>query len=459
MNIAFVLLPSFNPDKPPLSLAYLKSYNSNLNVNIRCFDFNIDLYSKVDAKDKALWSCENFMLWENDNDFNKLSIIDDNLIDDWINEIMKIDPAIIGFSTYGTNMRLTVRVGEKIRRLSKDIFILLGGPDVFTHRNNFEIPYLKFADAIVLGEGEDITKKIIESIEKNGFITPMPGVLTKIGNCFAGEEKAGLIEDLDSMPFPDYEDFEFKKYKEPGQVPLLFSRGCTNKCRFCFETMFWQKFRIRSVNNILEEINQILVKYDGKKFNFSLNDSLINGDFALLDEFCNRVINKNMNIGWWGMARIDKRMDKKFVSKMVKAGCRSLSYGVESGSQKVLDLMHKQYQVNDIEKCIKDTFNAGIKPGVSLVVGFPGESEDDFNETVEIIKRTGKYIAYVNISSMCIIPCTFIDRDQYNIGIIKNTSMDWADLDGKNTFAIRSNRMNRLTAVVNEYVGKAVSFK
>ena len=318
--------------------------------------------------------------------------------------------------------------------------------------------HLRFIDAIILGEGEEMLRKIIKSIHEKGFIAPIEGVLVKIGDCFAGDGKPGLISNLDSIPLPDYDDFDISKYKEPGQLPLIFSRGCVNRCAFCFETVFWQKFRVRTVANIIKEIEHILMKYNRRIFNFSMNDSLINGDFRLLDEFCSTVIDRKMGIGWWGMARIDKRMNIRLLKKLVRAGCVSLAYGIESGSQKVLDLMQKHYALQEIEHCIKDTFKAGIKIGISVIVGFPGEEEKDFMETCELVKRIASYVSYVNISSLGIIPFTKISEERYKLGIVENDSLNWSILDKKNTLSIRVDRVNRLAEVAHKYVGKTYTF-
>ena len=186
---------------------------------------------------------------------------------------------------------------------------------------------------------------------------------------------------------------------------------------------------------------------------------MINGDIKVLETFCDIIIKNKINIGWWGMARIDIRMDRNFIEKMVKAGCRSLSYGIESGSQKVLDLMRKNYTLKDIEKSIVDTYEAGIKPGISLLVGFPGENEEDFNMTCGLVKKLGKYLSYVNISPLGIIPRTPIDTIKEKIGLRVEDSINWLTADGKNTPQVRIDRVNILADIANEYVGKVSAFE
>jgi len=454
MNIALVLAPSYNPNTPPLSLAYLKSYIQDKDVKVRCFDLNIDLYSRIDPKDKSLWNDIDALSWVENNKFNLLDAGRDGIINEWVDKIMSFKPRIVGFSTYNTNHMFSAKLAEMIKKIDKDIFVIFGGPEISMYRFNFEIQHLKFLDAIILGEGEEAARKLVISIKENGFIAPEPGTLVKIGGCFAGDGECKLIDSMDSIPFPSYEDFDITKYKEPGQLPLLFSRGCIGKCAFCFERVFWRKYRHRSCDNIIKEIENILTRYNRDIFNFAINDSLINGDLRLLQEFCDAVIKKKLNIGWWGMARIDARMDKKYIKKMFEAGCRSLAFGVESGSQKVVDLMKKGYNLKDIETCIIDTKKAGIKVGISLLMGFPGEEEDDFKKTCGLVERLGQCLSYVNISTLGIIPLTPIERDKFKLGInadIKD-SRDWSNLEGTNNLSVRLDRLNRLSGVVDKYV-------
>jgi len=460
MNVALILTPSYNPDKPPLSLAYLKSYNQRDDINIKCFDLNIDLYSRVSDLNKKFWNSGNVSSWMDKEKLDSLDFIDDRIISLWTNEIMAFNPRIVGFSVYSTNLILALKISKKIKEASKDVFILFGGPGIFTYRSNSDACFLDPVDATILGEGEELLRKVIESVDNKGFIMPAPSILIRREKYFMEkEESTFLIENLDEIPFPDYDDFDLKKYKEPGQLPLLFSRGCVGKCAFCYETVFWRKFRSRRAETVIKEINHLLNKYDNRIFNFSFNDSLINGDIKVLETFCNIIIENKMNIGWWGMARIDTRMDRDFIKKMIEAGCKSLAYGIESGSQKVLDLMGKRYTLKDIEKSIVNTYEAGIKPGISLLVGFPGEDEEDFNMTCSLVKKLGKYLSYVNIAPLGIIPGTLVDRNKEKLGLHVEDSINWGTSDGKNTLEVRIDRVNILADIANEYVGKVSAFE
>jgi coproporphyrinogen III oxidase-like Fe-S oxidoreductase len=158
------------------------------------------------------------------------------------------------------------------------------------------------------------------------------------------------------------------------------------------------------------------------------------------------------------MARINGQMTEEFLNKMVKAGCKQIAYGIESGSQKVLNLMHKDYNVSIIDEVILNTYKAGIKPGINLMLGFPGEGEEDFRQTCELAKRNGKYLFYVNITTLGIEPLTDIYINRIKMGIDFKNSVDWQTADGTNNYKIRTKRAKKLEKVINDYVGKAVTF-
>lgn len=457
MKVTLALCPQANPDKPPLSLAYLGAYLTEKNIEVKCFDFNIELYFKLDSEKKNLWNPQSYVEWTDKNLYNSTNLVDELIIQEWAEEIGRTRPEIIGFSLLSTNVFTTLRLAKKIKARIKNIKIIFGGPEVYRllGMNNYEI--FNYADMLIIGEGEQNLYKVVSSINDNIKILPGEGIIIGKRDVLLDNHTFNLIDNIDEIPFPNYDWFPLDKYKEKGQqLPLVFSRGCIGRCSFCFEKRYWKKFRCRSVDNLIEEINGIRKKYG--IWRFALNDSLINGNMQFLSEFCDKVLSENIKVAWWGMARINSQMTEEFLNKMVRAGCQQIAYGIESGSQKVLNLMHKNYDVNTIDSVILNTYKAGIKPGINLMLGFPGEEEEDFLQTCEFVKRNGKYFFYVNISTLGIEPFTDIYESRIRLGVDFKDSVNWQISDGKNNYEIRKERAMRLSEIVNEYTGKAISF-
>ncbi len=456
MRVTLVLCPQANPDKPPLSLAYLAANLIAQGIDVRCFDLNIELFSKQPAEKKKLWESMMEPLWFDIERLKDAGLISDSIFDDWVEKIEKTAPEIVGFSLLATTYHVTTRIAEKLKNRNPNLKIVFGGPEVYRLFGLGNLDVLNCADALILGEGEETLVKAALSLKEKGHFVAGEGILTREGKKFTGEENIQLICPLDVISFPKYELFPLELYKERGQLPLIFSRGCVGRCTFCFERAYWKKFRQRSVDNVIREIQSIRERFG--VYCFSLNDSLLNGDMSFLKEFCERVIGEKIRVQWWGMARVDGRMSEEFIRKMKRAGCQSLAYGVESGSQRVLDLMRKDCSVSLIDDVITNTWKAGIKPGINLLLGFPGEEEIDFQQTCELVKRHGEHIAYVNISTLGIEPFTDVHARRHELGINLLDTSHWQTADGKNDSKLRRERAERLSEIIGRYVGKANNF-
>ena len=120
----------------------------------------------------------------------------------------------------------------------------------------------------------------------------------------------------------------------------------------------------------------------------------------------------------------------------------------------MLNLMHKDYTIPQIEEVIQDTCRAGIKPGINILLGFPGEGNYEFNETCGFVKRNSRFISYVNVSTLGIEPYTGIYLNIENYGIKMKGSTDWLSRDGTNNFQIRNQRAAILNGIIRQYVNR-----
>jgi len=181
------------------------------------------------------------------------------------------------------------------------------------------------------------------------------------------------------------------------------------------------------------------------------NDSLINGVPRELEKFCDLVIDGGLKFRWSGMALIRKELTHEFLAKMKRAGCFHLSWGLESGCQDVLDLMHKSFfDMILAKKVIKLVHEVGISQSVSLIAGFPGETEEMFIKTKEFITEYKDYFA-VSIQPMMIAKNSpvYIKPEQFGIKD-RNDWLQWQTIDGTNTYDIRLQRVEMLRSVLGE---------
>jgi len=328
-------------------------------------------------------------LWNNFSDteklfLNKLSINLENeakvLLD---NEIK-----IIGFSSYISNIQYSILLANIIKKKNPSIKIVFGGPTTaFMPMRDFLIES-KVADFVVVGEGEHAILQIANDVFLNNNILYNVLYSSNIApeELKPNESITKFINDLDELPFPDFSDFKlssyFSKSKKYISLPITGSRGCVYRCSYCSETAFWRRYRQRSVKSIIGEIKNNIKLYDATTLHF--NDSLINGNIKWLHEFCDTLINENINIQWISYATL-KNIDNKLLLKLKKSGCVRLVYGVEHVTSKVLKSVNKISSIAKTKEILLNTVNSGIVTIANMIYGLTYESDVDYLELLNFV--------------------------------------------------------------------------
>ena len=174
---------------------------------------------------------------------------------------------------------------------------------------------------------------------------------------------------------------------------MFTSRGCINRCTYCYEARQWGKYRFRHADNIVAEMEYYVEQW--KPAHLFFRDSLIDGNLKEFGKMCDLIIEKKLPVLWSGMARIHPRMDREFLQKAYRAGCRALLFGVESGSRRVKDHMKKNVKNEVEERVIRDCAEVGIHVGAFIIVGYVNETEEDFQATLDYIRRNHNYIGSI----------------------------------------------------------------
>jgi radical SAM superfamily enzyme YgiQ (UPF0313 family) len=290
---------------------------------------------------------------------------------DEIDRIVEFKPDVIGFSLYFCNNQSVAWAIPKIREKLPNAIILAGGSQVIQEK----LRYPELFDYIVKGEGEQIFLDLLEKIENKTPITERVLVYPK-------DKKI----DLDSMPWPDYSDFDLSLYQYGAAVGSEISRGCIAKCEYCIETQFW-RYRGRVATTVVDEIEYQYKTFGVRAIHFV--DSLVNGNLKELRAFALGVTSRGMtDLNWSGYARADGRMDLEYLQDLKNGGSKALNFGAESGSNRVLQLMRKNVTREEMEQNFIDIKTAGILGFSNWLVGFPGEEIKDLAETLIFIWRT-----------------------------------------------------------------------
>lgn len=459
MKVAFLFLPPWDPKYPSYAAALFKASTKEAGHEFIEFDLNVDLYNAADKADKKLWDGQVANLWSVDYDhiINKYA----GYLDSYLEKIFKNEIDLYAVSINHYSMHLGLFMARKIKERNSEAIILFGGPQCFPSYDGIKVLENKCVDAICTGEGDVIWPKVLEHFnEYRNLQIDIPGICyKKDDDTITDNGVPELVKDLNSIPFADYSDIDFAKYGNAYHFSIMTSRGCINTCAFCSERPNYYKYRFRNAENIFNEIAKQLSDLQnnpsiplGKKIvpYISFNDSLIDGVPKELEKFCDLVIASGLNFIWGGMALIRKELTSALLLKMKKAGCHALAWGLESGCQEVLNLMHKKYfDMKLAKEVIKLVRTAGITQSISLIAGFPGETEEMFLETKEFVEEYKDYFI-VGVQPMMIAKNSLVYDKPEDFGVAcVDDWLKWQTIDGTNNYEVRLKRVELLKSTID----------
>jgi len=315
-----------------------------------------------------------------------------------------IDSVITDFEPNFIGVTLTIvcipQTYEYLKMLKKKhgIPIIAGGP----HPNALPEEVLSNgADIVVIGEGEETIKDLADYFLGRKDLTKIPGICySRSDGTFHYTPKRPLIKNLDSIPFPDFSDFPIEYYtgsRDPDSNPLFWSvfssRGCPFNCTFCSShNVFGRTIRIRSANNVFEEIKSIVNKFGAKKITFQDDEILCDKKRFL--EICHLLIESEIKVKFTIRTRIDS-IDSDVLKHGLKAGLRRISFGIESWNNDTLFKINKKYDTLRIHKGFKKLSEVNF-PYISFnnIIGFPWENQEHLNNNLNEITKIPSNIAF-----------------------------------------------------------------
>jgi radical SAM superfamily enzyme YgiQ (UPF0313 family) len=283
-------------------------------------------------------------------------------------------PAVLGFSIVHANRWGGIDIARIARRVLPEVKIVFGGiGTTFLWKHllkNFEE-----IDFAILGEGEYSFFNLVQCIEKGDYeeVEHIKGISFRKKGKIVKTDKADVIQDLDQLPIPS-KYFEFQH--------LSSSRGCAANCTFCGSPQFWgRKVRFHSPDYFVEQMEQLYHK--GVTF-FYISDDTFTMRTDRVIQICKKIIEKNLKITWFAISRVN-HVNDEMLYWMRKAGCIQISYGVESGSEKIRAMLNKNITTDDIKRAFTMTIRYGILARAYFIYGSPGENGKTIQETIDLI--------------------------------------------------------------------------
>ena len=294
---------------------------------------------------------------------------------------------VIGMTSTTLTYKSALKVAALAKEVSPSCTTVLGGCHAtFWDENALkECPSL---DVIVRREGEITLIELLKKLESKDDLVGVQGITFRgsDGGIIRNEDRP-FIENLDDLPIPAHHLLPLNSLKKLGKVifPLTTSRGCVYWCDFCTAVrMFGKRYRMRSPINVVNEIETIMRKFGATQFTFY--DDAFTVDPNRSEQICDEIMRRKLRIQWDCETRVDM-VTKELLQKMKASGCIAVWFGVESGSQRILEKMHKRIKLEQTKKAYKMAHDLGLMTVASVVLGFPGDTEETVWETVNFVKQ------------------------------------------------------------------------
>lgn len=320
-----------------------------------------------------------------------INIIDLNLFDNpeeiLAASLRELRPDVIGLTATTAVVHKIVDIAKVARSIIPNVTIVAGGP----HPTAVPDDLLKNSqiDIVVSGEGDRIFKSIVEGQD----LKVIPNIYYKVNGRIAHSDILDTaIEDLDSLEFPAYFLYDIHKYTASKifarKSPLAFietSRGCYSHCVYCNKNIHGYKLRQKSPKRVVDEM-EYLLKLGFKEIH--IIDDVFTADMKRAYEICEEILRRGMKFPWYprGGIRVD-RVNKELLRIMKKSGCYRVPFGIESGSQRVLDAIKKRITLKQAENAVRIAKEAGLEVECYFMIGLPTETEKDILSSISFAKK------------------------------------------------------------------------
>lgn len=300
--------------------------------------------------------------------------------------IIDFEPDVIGFTALSMEIDSALRFASIARQAVDKVTIVIGGPHVSavprSVLSNMSVDY------IFRGEAEKGFSYFLKNFSSSNRLNA-PGLGYRNGKDIILNEPE-LIDDLDSLPFPDYKKIQLEKYpkmyfmKRFPAAPIMSSRGCPFECTFCAgHRISGRKWRPRSVKNIIKEILYLHKEYGIREIdfwddNFSLNK-------ARVEEFCRSLEALGEDFIWWCPNGVHlNTLDRDILIKMKESGCYAIAFGIESGSERIQKDMQKRLSFKKLKEMVEFSRKIGLRTQGFFIIGYPTENKKDILKTIKL---------------------------------------------------------------------------
>lgn len=435
-NIALVASAQLGLARAPAGLAFLAGVCEHLEVEHRIWDLNLELYTRNSQS-----------VWDNYNEYtyNDLDLLPEPLkeksklfLAEIVNEIKQSNADCIAVTVFSyVQMQWTEWFLNTCKQIIPNVPVILGGPGVSSvyqlrHTDKMFGEWAaqnQLTDYYVLGEGDQVFPAFLQGT------TDLPG-LNYINKPQTWQPQ---IENMDEQIRPSYKKINLNNYQSPNNkkiITLNGSRGCVRRCTFCDVGAQWKKFKYRSGRSLADEIQKH--HKDTGVTDFWFSDSLINGSMKQFNELLETLKQyqlTDLHFSGQFIVRPSQSHPERMYKLMAETGFTHIAVGIESGSERIRDHMGKKFSNQDIDYHLSMCERYGITNYFLTIVGYPTETEEDFEATLDMYRRYQRYVINhtilgINLKyTMTILPNTPISTMQQELDVEwihgEGNQMEW----------------------------------
>lgn len=364
--------------------------------------------------------------------------------EDYLSRAIAFRPDAVILEVSTASMAADLRQASRIKEACPDAKVAFCGIHVDMYRPGF-LDDCPIADFVMKGEYDFVVLDLIKALEGGGDFSKVSNLIYRDGSGQPREtERQESIADLDSLPWPARRHLPMLNYHDcPGGIPapslqMWSSRGCPFKCTFCAwpQIMYADnRYRTRDPVDIVDEIEAMKKEYGMRSFYF--DDDTFNIGKRRILKLCEEIRRRNLNMPWAAMSRADTS-DRETLIAMRDAGLIGIKYGVESGSQDLVDNAEKNLDLARVEETCRITKELGIRTHLTFSFGLPGETWETARKTIDFAKKLDPDT--LQFSLMTPFPGSKFYEDMKAEGRL--LTEDWSLYDGGTTSVVKTDQLD-----------------
>jgi len=309
-----------------------------------------------------------------------------------LREVLAGNPQAVGMTAFTPSVFNAAKMARLLKEAVPGLPIALGGPHSAAVPGE-TLGMFDCFDAIAIGEGEPVIAPLMEALAGQGSLSGIPGLLFNRGGETVRTGPAPLVKDLDSLPFPAWDlapGFPHSyhpaahTHRRLPSATMFTTRGCPEQCRFCDRSVFGNSIRGFSAGYVVDQMESLARDW-------GVRDLIIYDDiFPLLKprllKICDLIRSRGLDLTWSCNSRVNFA-EPESLAAMKAAGCWQIGYGIESGDQGILDIIGKRIKLEQVERAVRLTEEAGIRAKGFFIIGHPGETLATIRATIDFAKK------------------------------------------------------------------------